>query len=197
VLDYRDATWSTFDIGPMLDQFVQLGKQYPSFDTPPPPIPPPPDGKPKIVRPVNRIISQMWGDNPQHYIPWGSPYHNGTDYARPLGTPVLAMADGVVAWVDTDGPGYGRYIRIWHPILNLHTFYAHLDEQLVAVGNRVLAGRQIGTVGNTGNSTGPHLHFEIRLGDGDQAYEMSPYADMQRGRINPETFFAVHERLTT
>lgn len=199
MLDYRDPTWSTFDIGPMLDKFVEVGALYPTEDTPPPPIEPPPDDRARIVRPVQPVISQMWGDNPERYQQWGQPYHNGTDYARPMGTPIFAMADGKVAWVDNDRNGYGYYIRIWHRSLNIHSFYAHLNERFVSNGQLVEVGRQIGTVGNTGNSTGPHLHFEIRLGNGSQldGYAESPYADMPRGRINPETFFAVWERATT
>lgn len=89
--------------------------------------------------------------------------HNGVDLANKLGSPVLASADGVVKVAKTGGYnfGYGNYIIISHSN-GSESLYGHLARVDVTVGESVSKGIQIGTVGSTGNSTGPHLHFEIR-----------------------------------
>ena len=88
--------------------------------------------------------------------------NNGVDLANKLGSPVLAAASGVVAVAKTGGYnfGYGNYIKITHPN-GTETIYGHLSRVDVQVGQAVSKGEQIGAVGSTGNSTGPHLHFEI------------------------------------
>ncbi|NEP60691.1 MAG: peptidoglycan DD-metalloendopeptidase family protein [Symploca sp. SIO2G7] len=96
--------------------------------------------------------------------------HNGVDIAANRGVPVFAVTEGVVSVVKTGcregsnrcGGGYGNHVYIKHSTLELETRYAHLTEVTVSNGERVSRGQQIGTIGNTGNSTGPHLHFEIR-----------------------------------
>jgi murein DD-endopeptidase MepM/ murein hydrolase activator NlpD len=88
--------------------------------------------------------------------------HEGVDLAAPLGTPVLAAADGVVRQAEARG-GYGNWVMIDHDGGRLSTGYAHMlafAPGLVA-GARVLQGEVIGFVGNTGHSTGPHLHYEV------------------------------------
>jgi murein DD-endopeptidase MepM/ murein hydrolase activator NlpD len=89
--------------------------------------------------------------------------HNGIDIAATPGTPVLASAGGTVAAAKVGGynGGYGNMIIIIHPN-NVQTVYAHLRSVNVVSGQTVAQGEQIGTVGNTGRSTGPHLHFEVR-----------------------------------
>lgn len=89
--------------------------------------------------------------------------YNGVDLANTLGEPVLASAEGTVIIARTSGwnGGYGKYVVISHPN-NTQTLYAHLNSLFVATGQAVAQGAQIGTVGSTGNSTGPHVHFEIR-----------------------------------
>jgi murein DD-endopeptidase MepM/ murein hydrolase activator NlpD len=89
--------------------------------------------------------------------------HNGIDIAATPGTPVLAAAGGTVAAAKVGGynGGYGNMIIIIHPN-NVQTVYAHLRSVSVVSGQTVAQGEQIGTVGNTGRSTGPHLHFEVR-----------------------------------
>lgn len=87
--------------------------------------------------------------------------HNGVDITAPLGTDVLAAADGVIKKVDQSTTGYGHMIIIDHDIL-FSSMYAHLDTQFVKVGDRVKCGEIIGQVGNTGMSTAPHLHYEIK-----------------------------------
>lgn len=91
--------------------------------------------------------------------------HEGVDLAARIGTPIHAAADGVVRAVGPNG-GYGNYIRIEHDE-RLVTAYAHLSRFAPGLrpGKRVVRGELIGRVGNTGRSTGPHLHFEV-LSDG-------------------------------
>ena len=92
---------------------------------------------------------------------WGR-MHNGTDFAAAHGTPIYATADGVVysaKW----GNGYGKLIKIQHAF-GIETRYAHLSKMLVKPGQRVSRGQQIGAMGNTGRSTGTHLHYEVRVG---------------------------------
>lgn len=87
--------------------------------------------------------------------------HEGIDYAAARGTPVVAPAAGKVVYVGWRR-GYGRTIEISHG-LGLTTRYAHLSAATVAVGQSVTRGEQIGRIGNTGRSTGAHLHYEIRV----------------------------------
>jgi LysM repeat protein len=89
--------------------------------------------------------------------------YNGVDLAAPAGTPVYAAAGGSVIVSRSSGwnGGYGLYVVIKHPN-GTQTLYAHLSRTSVAVGSTVTAGQVIGYVGNTGRSTGDHLHFEVR-----------------------------------
>lgn len=87
--------------------------------------------------------------------------HRAIDIAAPQGTPVTAADRGVVLRAGWNNQGYGRFVIIDHKI-DYVTLYAHLDRVLVQEGEVVGQGQVIGTVGSTGNSTGPHLHFEIR-----------------------------------
>lgn len=107
----------------------------------------------------NYRLTQGFGENPAAYAKFGMKGHNGLDYGLPTGTPVLAAEDGKVVTVASDPPGFGNYVRIQG---NYVTLYAHLDHATVPVGTRVTAGQQIGVSDNTGNSSGPHLHFGIK-----------------------------------
>ncbi len=88
--------------------------------------------------------------------------HNGTDMAGPLGTTIVATADGMVTFAGRQS-GYGRLIKIRHK-QGFETFYAHLHRINVKAGQKVSRGDKIGAMGNSGRSTGVHLHYEIRLG---------------------------------
>lgn len=90
-----------------------------------------------------------------------SAFHTGIDYACPLRTPILASEAGAVAFAGWDATGYGNCVILRHDD-GQATLYAHLSLVSVVVGNRVRQGEKIGESGNTGNSTGPHLHFEAR-----------------------------------
>jgi len=89
--------------------------------------------------------------------------YNAVDYGMPVGTPLYAAADGTVLISKNSGwnGGYGDYVAIKHPN-NTQTIYGHMNKTVVLVGQTVTKGQLIGYSGNTGNSTGPHLHFEIR-----------------------------------
>jgi murein DD-endopeptidase MepM/ murein hydrolase activator NlpD len=91
-------------------------------------------------------------------------FHTGLDLAAPLGTPVLAAEGGMVAAVASGTTGYGTYVVIGHAG-ELTTLYGHLLQPLVSAGERVARGQPIGLLGSTGNSTGPHCHFEVRSAD--------------------------------
>lgn len=96
-----------------------------------------------------------------HPVSGGRRMHKGIDLAAPTGTPVYASADGIVGLARW-GRGYGLYIKIDHGA-ELETRYAHLSRLAVAAGDRVEKGEVIGYVGSTGRSTGPHLHYEVRV----------------------------------
>lgn len=93
---------------------------------------------------------------------WQSGTHTGDDYPCPVGTPVVAAMDGTV-FNDNPGDEYGKTIQIDHGN-GFQTLYGHLSEVSVAVGANVKRGQVIGRSGDTGNVTGPHLHFEVRKG---------------------------------
>ncbi len=112
--------------------------------------------------------------------------HSGVDIAAPRNTPVLASAPGRVVWVgyglstgqfDPDDP-YGLAVAIDHEFgfggYRLSTVYAHLDRIDIPLGQNVQTGEQLGVVGTTGNTTGPHLHFEVRLKIGDYYSSRNP-----------------------
>lgn len=91
-----------------------------------------------------------------------SVFHTGIDYGCPTGTPILAFDDGTVQFSGWDTTGYGNCVIIYHNE-SASTLYAHLNTiPTVAAGTKVNQGDIVGISGNTGNSTGPHLHFEAR-----------------------------------
>lgn len=90
---------------------------------------------------------------------WSSGYHTGLDFAAPTGTPIFAVEDGKVVSAGPAG-AYGNMIEVAHGD-GTRSLYAHLSRIDVKKGQKVQRGERIGSLGNTGNSTGPHLHFEI------------------------------------
>lgn len=93
------------------------------------------------------------------YGPRNGRLHAGTDFAGPIGMPIISTADGVVTFSDRQS-GYGLMVQVDHP-WGYRTRYAHLDRIHVRQGERVSRGQLIGDMGNTGRSTGPHLHYEV------------------------------------
>ena len=91
--------------------------------------------------------------------------HTGTDFAAPIGTRIGSVMKGVVIFADWAGP-YGRQVQVRHEDGTV-TWYNHMSKFSVEVGETVYAGDEVGRVGMTGNTTGPHLHFEVRPGGGD------------------------------
>jgi murein DD-endopeptidase MepM/ murein hydrolase activator NlpD len=151
------------------------------------------------------LIKQFWG------IPGGSfrrekgtlgegSYlaHEGIDFRAAQGTPVKCCADGVVAHVgdfrterpDIASGGYGLYIRVRHA--GYDTVYCHLSKQNVKVGDNVKLGQVIGLVGSTGNSTGAHLHWEVRLTK-NGVYDKVP-GSIYNACVDPIIFFAGLDR---
>jgi murein DD-endopeptidase MepM/ murein hydrolase activator NlpD len=105
-----------------------------------------------LIKPINAIKTQ------------GLHGHNAIDFGAPVGTTVVAALDGVVTLTrggDTWNGGYGNYIVLKHED-GVQTLYAHLSQILVDADQTVTQGQVIGKSGNTGDSTGPHLHFEVR-----------------------------------
>jgi murein DD-endopeptidase MepM/ murein hydrolase activator NlpD len=115
---------------------------------------------------ANAVLTQGFGPSHYSYEPPYGPYphfHTGIDLAAPLNSPVVAAAAGVVLVVGRDPWGYGSYVVISHDG-GLATLYGHLNVVKVVVGQQVNQAQRIGLEGSTGISTGPHVHFEVRLG---------------------------------
>lgn len=110
-----------------------------------------------FVRPAVGVFTSGFGGR------WGS-FHYGVDIANAIGTPIYAVTDGVV---EDAGPasGFGLWVVLRHPD-GSHSVYGHVNRMFVQVGQTVRAGQQIAEIGNRGESTGPHLHFEIWAPDG-------------------------------
>jgi len=111
--------------------------------------------------PVLGRITSGFGDTRLSYASGGTRPHKGIDISAPSGTPVVAAADGVVTFAGRESE-YGRLVCIDHGHGFL-TMYGHLKELNVQAGDKVGKGQVIGTVGLSGNSTGPHLHYEVRI----------------------------------
>ncbi len=123
------------------------------------------NGRPQITKGSGRYawpvpghgkISSGWG---------GKRRHNGIDISGPIGTPVIAAADGVVVEANSSnrwGHGWGYYVLVLHDD-GSKTMYAHLSRVSVSPGQRVQAGQTIGLMGSTGHSTGSHLHFGVMV----------------------------------
>lgn len=115
-----------------------------------------PRGDPGVPsgRPVGGVLTQRY-----------HAHHYGLDFGIPVGTAVKSTMDGKVVYAGWNNQGYGNLVIVENG--PYRTYYAHLSEIPVRMGDRVSRGDVIGLSGNTGNSTGPHLHYEIR-------YEMKP-----------------------
>lgn len=191
--DYAAGEWQSFDTEPAWRELVTESQGLPpaqwylgGVPTPEPPMPTPqPPQTGTLVHPLPKgqyAITQRFNETNLN-----ADGHEGTDFGATALTPVHALADGVVGYAGWDA-NYGWYVRVWHAALGVHSFYAHLSDFDLLLGETVQAGQVIGTVGSTGNSTGPHLHYEIRIGD-EEGY--SPAAPKANGRIDPESYCAL------
>lgn len=107
--------------------------------------------------PTDGFISSGYG------LRWnGAEFHQGIDIAAEMGTPIVATADGVVTIAGWNAGGYGNMVDIDHGS-GVSTRYGHASAVVVTAGQRVRRGQIIAYVGSTGHSTGPHLHYEVRL----------------------------------
>lgn len=108
---------------------------------------------------------------------WGR-NHRGIDIAAPMGTPVLAAASGTVSFAGDSGGGYGKLVILEHTSSHGRasvTVYAHVDGIRVDAGGAVRQGAPVAEIGMTGRSTGPHLHFEVRVaGEAHDPLELLP-----------------------
>ena len=162
------------------ERFRELFASWSALDAVPPIAPDAPRSNPVFERPTVSVPSIMpvrgartssnYGMR-THPVLGRRRMHSGIDLAAPTGTPVYATADGLVGRADWFS-SYGLYISIDHGA-DLETRYAHLSRLAVAAGDRVEKGQVIGYVGSTGRSTGPHLHYEVRV-DG-VAVNPNPY----------------------
>lgn len=127
----------------------------------------------KLIAPVNGPLTQLFGENPDFYKKFGFPGHNGIDYGVPNGTPIGAAAAGSVAAISFENGGYGNYVKLTHTdgTTTYFTYYAHLASAAVTAGQKVKAGTVIGYSNNTGASTGPHLHFGLKIEGQNPAYK--------------------------
>lgn len=89
-------------------------------------------------------------------------HHDGIDLATPANAPVYVTADGMVEWIQR-APGMGLSVKVRHAH-GLQSVYGHLSQASVRAGQSIRRGQQVGSVGSTGRSTGPHLHYALRLG---------------------------------
>jgi hypothetical protein len=132
------------------------------------------------VLPIEAGAYRLTADFGQAGYYWSSGYHTGLDFAAPSGTPLMAIANGVVTSVGYEG-AYGNQTVITLED-GTELWYNHQTSYDVSVGDSVVAGQVIGTVGSTGNVTGPHLHLEVRPGGGDP---VDPYAALVVNGVTP------------
>lgn len=127
--------------------------------------------------PVNGYITDGFGMRRNPFNGEGREVHEGLDIAVDFGTPVAATADGLVIYAAPHA-GYGNLVIVYHSN-GITSRYGHLSRISVEAGQRVKRGDQVGNVGSTGRSTGPHVHYEIR--ENDQSVDPLRYA----GQTNP------------
>ena len=115
-----------------------------------------------FIKPVEGIISSSYGQREVEANSIISKNHTGTDIAADFGTKIKSATDGEVVLVSEEGE-YGKHIKI--QIGEVSVLYAHCSNMFVKQGDKVVQGQEIAEVGSTGNSTGSHLHFEIRISE--------------------------------
>lgn len=133
-------------------------------------------------------ITQSWGVNSSGYVaPGGKGGYPGVDWGTPNGTPLFAIADGIVTWAQP-AQGFGLHcVAIWSPQLGVTSLLGHCMEHFVVEGQEVHIGQRVATADNQGESTGPHLHEEIRPVN-------SPFGNNPTN-IDPVAFHKLHNDL--
>ena len=119
-------------------------------------------GIPQVLPASLEFISSGFGYRSDPFTGAGA-FHAGLDFRGPVGAPIYAAAKGVVSFAGVR-QGYGNCVEIDHGN-GLTTRYAHMSRLGATVGQQIAAGNVIGAIGSTGRSTGPHLHFEVRIHD--------------------------------
>ncbi len=180
--DYGSNHWEAMSIrdGVFMPQFFNyldwlalqpepIPAPLPQPEPPPVPVPVPAAAwtiGPRLRIPVAGVVTQEFGGKAIDYSAFGLIAHNGRDVGCPVGTPVTAMHPGV-CWPYDDPGGYGLAVEVWHPTLSnaaaYKTIVAHLSEIKMQYGQKVNAGDLLGLSGNSGNSTGSHCHYGIKL----------------------------------
>jgi murein DD-endopeptidase MepM/ murein hydrolase activator NlpD len=138
--------------------------------------------------PVEGLIRSAFGTRSDPFSGEGA-FHTGIDLAAAKGTPVHCTADGVITNVGWSG-GYGKLVTVDHGN-GLETYYAHLSQFLVVPGQAVTRGQVIALSGGTGRSTGPHVHYEVRL----HGTPLNPYPFLPRMQMMHVASTAVHSDL--
>lgn len=125
-------------------------------------------------------LTQTFGANPADYARFGLAGHNGLDYGCVVGTPLAAPCDGVLSHGDDGTDGFGLYVKITNTDGGYYTLLGHLSQILVPDGQAVVKGQIVAQSGNTGNSTGPHVHLGLKFLNGSNpAYQ---------GAVDPTPF---------
>ena len=120
------------------------------------------EGIPQVLPASLQFISSGFGYRSDPFT-GGAAFHPGLDFRGPIGAPIYAAAKGQVSFVGQKS-GYGNCVEVSHGN-GLVTRYAHMSAFRTQLGHIVNAGELIGAIGSTGRSTGPHLHFEVRIND--------------------------------
>jgi hypothetical protein len=146
------VTWKTYIQSKSFDEVIDLAKNKEKMIHSIPAI------QPVSVGDLRRI-SADYGFRPDPFTRQRQ-FHHGIDFVGPIGTPIYATGNGRVVVAEYSFFGYGRTVVVDHGF-GYRTLYAHLNTINVRVGDEVVRGQRIATLGNTGRSTGPHLHYEV------------------------------------
>lgn len=138
--------------------------------------------------PVNGVLRSSFGGRSDPFSGEGS-FHTGVDLEAARGTPVHVTADGVITNAGWNS-GYGKLVIVDHGN-GIETYYAHLSQFLVVPGEEVERGQVIGLSGSTGHSTGPHIHYEVRL----HGTPVNPYKYLAKSQPAPSTNTPTHSDL--
>lgn len=136
--------------------------------------------------PVARVqINAGFGLTPDPFNPGQTRFHTGIDFDGKIGDPIYSPVCGVVVYLGKEQDktnyewGYGWHLKVRDAKNRLHLF-GHISKALIKVGDKVFAGQKIAKIGNNGNSTGSHLHYEVREGGDDYAHAVNPMDSLKQ-----------------